>query len=466
MNEILLQRLIRDNPWWVNKDYRSEFAEFPKREIYEDLVKELEYRMIISLVGLRRTGKSTLLFQLLSKIQDDLIDPKKILFFSFDEKLQEANPDSLEMILNYYFDSIIKSNPRILENTVYIFLDEVQYVKHWQSVLKNFYDASSKIKFIISGSFSLKLINQDRESLAGRIFETYIAPLNFFEYLKLKYKLDELKQRISLKNTTEDEINDFDKKLFTEKYLDDFDDFILHGNFPETLSFNDIEKKFSYIENSVINKLIENDIPKIYKLNKKDELKTLAKCFIQDSSSIFEIKNLVEATGIKRNTMSKYINALEASFFLDIVPSAHRSFHKTHKTRKKAYVISPNFSAALLNLRKENPLLNQLMGKLVETYILQRIKENKDFKNIHFFRKGRNEIDFLAGDFLLQQKSELTYIEVKYQNKIQDADIKFLLKYLQENEIKKAYVISKNKLEVKTYDNGVKVFFIPALLLA
>ena len=340
----------------------------------------------------------------------------------------------------------------------------MQYVKHWQSVLKNFYDASPHIKFIISGSFSLKLINQDRESLAGRIFEVYITPLSFAEYIKIKYKPSKTNEPINIKTITEEELNDFDKRLFIEQYANDFEDFILYGNFPETLTLTDIEKKYNYIENSIINKLVENDIPKIYKINKRQELSLLAKCLIQDSSSIFENKNLVEATGINRNTLPKYLEALEASFFLDIIPSWHRSFHKSRKARKKAYVISPNFPAALLNLRRETPLISQFMGKLVETYVLQRLKEHKEFKNIHFFRKGKNEIDFLAGDFLLQQKSELSYIEVKYQNKIQDSDIKFLLKYLRENQIPKGFVISKNRLEVKDY-NGVKVFFIPASLL-
>lgn len=463
MDQNLEQRILKDNPSWLDPSYRSELAQYPKREQFSNLEELLADRMMLSLVGLRRTGKSTLMFQLLEQVQNTICNPKQILFFSFDEKLQASTPAALEEILHYYFNSVLNTSPRLLKERVYIFIDEIQYVEYWQAILKNYYDSSLHIKFIVSGSFSLKLINQDRESLAGRIFETYIPPLSFSEYLKIKYRQDSV-AKISLSNLDPDLFKSLDYKSFISKHTSDFEDFILAGNFPETITMNDVDKKFTYIENSIINKLIENDIPKIYKINKQDELKTLANCLIQDSSSIYEVKNLAEATGIHRNTISKYIEALESSFFMDTVLSTHRSYHKARKTHKKAYVISPNFTAALLNLKIDNPLLSQFLGKLVETYIYQRLKENKKFKNIHFFRKGKNEIDFLAGDFLPQHKSELSYIEVKYQNKIQSSDIKFLLKYLKEHELKKGLVISKNRFEVQNYD-GIEICFVPAMLI-
>ncbi|MDA0771960.1 MAG: ATP-binding protein [Cyanobacteria bacterium] len=463
MDNFIQQRILQSNPQWQDSSYRPELALANTRAIYKELVQSLDDRMIISLVGLRRTGKSTLLFQLQDHVLQKVNDSKQVFFFSFDEKLQEQDPQALEAILNYYFDAVLKTNPRTLKEKVYIFLDEVQYIEHWQSILKNLYDSSSKIKFIISGSFSLKLAKQDRESLAGRIAESYIAPLDFADYLTIKSQIKE-PCAIKLNKIDNQSFKDLDFDLFNQKYQDQFIDFILHGSFPETINIENLDKKFDYIENSVINKLVENDIPKIYKINKRNELKSLVKCLIQDSSSIFENKNLAEATGLQRNSISKYLEALEASFFLDIVPSHHRSAHKARKTRKKVYVISPNFLPALLRLKRDNSLLNDIMGKLVETYVYQKLKSYREFTNIHFFRKGSNEIDFIAGDFLLNKKTEWTYIEVKYKNNINSSDIKFLLKHIKQNQIPSAIVITKNKLAINDYD-GHKVYFIPALLI-
>jgi predicted AAA+ superfamily ATPase len=67
---------------------------------------------------------------------------------------------------------------------VYVFFDEIQKVSDWQSKIKIYYDLYPNIKFILSGSSSLYL--QKTESLAGRMFEEYIKPLKFSEFLRYK----------------------------------------------------------------------------------------------------------------------------------------------------------------------------------------------------------------------------------------------------------------------------------------
>jgi hypothetical protein len=466
MESLIEQRIFRANPWWIDKSYLPEEVNWPKRACFENLKSLLEDRFMISLLGLRRTGKSTLMMQTIAKLLQEKIAPKNIFFYSFSETLEDKNPKTLEAIINNYFEKIIKNPVKFINERVYVLLDEIQYVDNWMAVLKSFYDASSKIKFIISGSFSLKLQNKDKESLAGRIFELDISPLDFSEYLSIKYPKESISydQKLLLTSFDAKSFDNFDNKLFIEKYSKDFEEFILWGNFPETIGLSTIEKKYNYIENSILNKLIENDIPQIFNFKKYDELKLLANALIQESGSMYQIKNLTEITKINTKTMSKYLKAFEESFLLQVVPSFHRSFHKSNKTLKKSYVTSPNFTAALLNLRPENSLLNEIMGKLVETYVLQRLKADSGIKNIHFFRKGQNEIDFVIGSMLIDKKSNWNFVEVKYRNEIKHDDLKFLRKYLLENNLNKAFVVTKKRFElIKSPE--FELYLIPAIFL-
>ena len=122
----------------------------------------------VAIYGLRRVGKTILMKQImyeLKKIKENT------LYFMFDD-IMAQNPDILEDIIDFYLKTIAG------EGRKYIFLDEIQKVPYWQDILKRFYDMREDIKFIVSGSASLR-IKKSKESLAGRIFDFYLPILTF-----------------------------------------------------------------------------------------------------------------------------------------------------------------------------------------------------------------------------------------------------------------------------------------------
>ncbi len=166
---------------------------FPKkRELFSKLAEELKTRQIISVTGLRRTGKSTLLKQLVDNlIGSEHVARENILFYSFDEE----QPKLEEIIKDYE----ARTGKGILKekNMVYIFLDEIQKLENWQNQVKYYYDNYSNIKFFISGSASLFIKKHVQESLAGRIYEFVLSPLSFREFLVFRGK-EELIEKASL----------------------------------------------------------------------------------------------------------------------------------------------------------------------------------------------------------------------------------------------------------------------------
>ena len=117
------------NPWWE----ASPKADGIFRENYLDLFKKnLNNRDVIFVTGLRRVGKTTIMYQLIQKLMDTNVDKTAILFFSFDEvsvKLSEI----LEKYKEIY-------NKNFRKDKIYIFLDEIQKYSGWENELKKYYD--------------------------------------------------------------------------------------------------------------------------------------------------------------------------------------------------------------------------------------------------------------------------------------------------------------------------------------
>ncbi len=162
----------------LNKKYLKNYYKEYKRQLFYDLEKNLNKRQILSITGLRRIGKITLIFQLIQKLIEDKIETKNIFYFSFDEYTE-----NLDELIEFYKQ--IK-NKDLRDENIYIFLDEIQKLNNWENQIKKYYDLYPKIKFIISGSESLFISTKTKERLAGRLFEYILKPLFFKEFLMIK----------------------------------------------------------------------------------------------------------------------------------------------------------------------------------------------------------------------------------------------------------------------------------------
>src|SRR3989338_4967179 len=164
-------KLEEFNPWWISGKVDLELALPFKREIFSDIERHLNKRFIIALVGLRRTGKTTIMYQLIERLIQNKINPSNILFFSFDETLAELNE-----VLELYKELHPKD---FREEKIFVLLDEIQKHKNWENEIKKYYDLYPKLKFVVSGSESLFIRKKTKETLAGRIFEFSLTPFTF-----------------------------------------------------------------------------------------------------------------------------------------------------------------------------------------------------------------------------------------------------------------------------------------------
>jgi predicted AAA+ superfamily ATPase len=386
-----------------------------KRELLDELIRYLNAKQIIGIIGLRRTGKTVILKQLIEHLIKQGKKRARILYFSFDEE-----SISLEDVISEYQSRL--GTDILNAGRLYLFLDEIQKLEGWQNKVKYYYDTYPDIKFFVSGSSSLFLRKKAEESLAGRIFLFHLPVLSFIEFLHFKGE-DELIRRPQM----------FKEKIIEETLL------YARRQFPELVSAD--EDFINMYVSSILNKIIYEDLPRIFPIEYEDALKQILKIVASNPGIMTDYSALATDLGISRKTLSKYIFYLERGFLIQKCYNFSRNRLTSEKKMKKLYLSS----TTLLFHLCESPD----QGRVVENLVINSSSAR------FFWRRGVSEVDCV-----LVNDGSIIPLEVKYRNNIQKKEIKGLIKFLKNFSIEKGYVITKDS-EEEIMINGSQILFLP-----
>lgn len=458
--------LFAKNEWWSDSQCKIKEFDLPKRDLFSVLEENLSHTLMLNIVGLRRVGKSTLLKQMAAKLLNQKINPFNIFYFSFDYSIQIQKEEFLDEVLSVYFTEVLKKRKYSGDETLYILLDEIQYIDNWQAVLKRYYDLSGKqTKFIITGSQSVLLKGKHRESLAGRIFDFYLPPLSFREFLKInqekidvfgKFDLFELPEKFRDLISYEVHLSGGISELSRE--------YITTGQFPETRKLPNIEKKQEYIAESVLGKVLEGCI-NVFNVEKSDEFKLIVKQMLNNAGSIFELANIGREVAISKITLDKYLEYLKESYVVEILYKNHKSLIKRGRILKKLYTPCANFICALNRFSSAHfDEVPQVFGKIIENVVYNVLKQKYGkfagvIEPISFWRKGEKEIDFI-----LNWNGRQLPIEVKFSNHINLKEFDAITGYIRENKLDYGVIVTIKELDRKEI-NGQTLYFIPYYLI-
>ena len=157
----IIERIKFENPWWQLNNIDAYYLKMRKREyfnIFFDLVTERSIRRAVVLMGPRRVGKTVLLFQSIQELIKQGISPSRICYFSVETPIY--NGIGLEELLNMF----LEVSGQNAKEELFIFFDEIQYLKNWEVHLKSLVDSYHSVKFVVSGSAAaaLKLKSNDK----------------------------------------------------------------------------------------------------------------------------------------------------------------------------------------------------------------------------------------------------------------------------------------------------------------
>lgn len=465
------QSLMMSNLWWQGEKINTQFLMEKKREEFDTIVNKLEQKRILSIIGPRRVGKSTLIYQTIHYLlEDKKIEPKRILFFSGDDpSLFFHEDDKLSDILELYFQEILEESMLNLSSKVYIFIDEIHFIKNWQNYLKICFDRKYNIKFIITGSSSLHLFKDATESLLGRIENIYVLPLTFNQFLNFHRTYISKKEDIILPKFNLDKPEDSFKDL--EKIYDNeqlklnirsiLKKYILVGGYPEYFENQDIDLWQRSLAQDIITRGIYKDILTMYSIKSPEILEKLMYYIADNTAQTFSYTGMSGNFGIDTVTLISYIGYLKQAFLINVLENYSTNIGKTIRSNKKLSILDNGIQNSLLK-RKE--ITDQEAGHIVESMVdfdIRLLCEKENYNQYYYRNSDKEEIDII-----LDRKIDIIPIEVKYTNQIDPLDSKTINKFIQKNKAKKVNKVNYGIVVTKdTYKKDKDLYYIPYWLL-
>lgn len=462
LQEQILNRLRMDNPWWSTKTI-DDYYELMQRRLYLDLfyplVADLELRRGLLLMGPRRVGKTVMIYHTIQKLISNGVDPQRIIFISIETPIY--NRISLEELFALARQAVGKTDDL---KGFFVFYDEIQYLKDWEIHLKSVIDTFIYSKFIASGSAAAALKMKSQESGAGRFTDFNLPPLTFNEYIHLK-NLNGLiiPGTIQWLGEKFESFDTIDIRVLNEHFIQ----YINYGGYPEVVFSEKIQANpGQYIRSDIVDKVLLRDLPSLFGITDVQELNSLFTVIAYHSGSEFSYENLSKISGVKKDTLRKYIEYLQAAFLIKIVNKTDFNAKKFQRaTAFKIYLTNPSLRCALFQPIQP---MDEKMGDMVETTIfaqwIQRENANISYAN---WKEGRNngEVD-IVGISTFNQKP-FWAVEVKWSDRYYEhtGELQSLLSFMENNQIKQAIVTSIEKKGMKQLER-VALQFIPTALYA
>ena len=419
--------LSKWNPWWRDGSVKKELLGKRRNSFYE-IIKFADKRQIIAIKGQRRVGKTTLMYQIIDYLLKEMkIDKFKILYFSFDEEIEE-----IDRLLDFYQKDILKNKIDKFDK-IYLFFDEIQKLKDFSKKIKILYDLNPNLKIFISGSSSLEIDKGYKENLTGRCIEFILKPLTFKEYLDFK-NIDVDKERVNVY------IKDLEIELL--KY-------ILNSGIVEVINEDDEEFIRKYFIDSILNRIIYQDITQSFRISEPEMLIKIFKIISLRPGSILNYQNLSMELGRDRRTIEKYINYLKYSMLINLIFNFSKDLSTSEKKLKKVYNINTTYSYLF---SKEMSNLNETLPFIYETIIVN----NFDI-NFFFRTTSKREVDFIKID-----NNKIIPIELKYKERIKNDDLNGLIYFLDKFKLDEGILLTKD-LKKEEMINNKKITFIPLI---
>lgn len=421
---INFELLFTYNPWWKSGRVPKMLLG-RKREFLKEILSDLPKKQILLVSGLRRVGKTTLLYQLIDHLLKKGTNPLHILYFSFEDEREEIFD-----LLKLYREDIVLEKAKESERT-YLLLDEVQKLDNYSSQLKRIYDLYPNIKIVASGSAALNLEKRGKESLAGRAIFYLLPPLSFPEYLKFK-------------NVTYDKSK---IKFYKSELRKALSSYFIEGGFIEIMGETN-EFIARYFKELLIERVIFKDIPQTFSLDEPDLAYRILKIIAADPGLLVDYRHLASDLGRDWRTIKKYADLLEYSLLTKKLYQYSSNLLTSEKKLRKYYPASTSLSFALF---PERLTREDFLGKLAEVVVINHVQGR------FFWRSGRVEVDLVLEES--RGKTALP-IEVKYRQNISGGEISGLTALCRNFSLSHALVIT-NDLEKKERRKNVTVSFLP-----
>lgn len=339
----------------------------PRDDYFSWLSEAVQSRLIKTVVGFRRSGKSFLLKMLSKFLMEKGVAQENVFYLNFENDLLQnvKTVSDLRHIWEVYLREIADIN-----KPIYVFWDEIQMIKNWERLVRTLYE-QGKYNIFISGSNSQLLSGELSSSLSGRSLNLEVKPFSFVEYL----------QYLKLNHN-----NYYSQKAAIDSA---FTFYLRRGGLCEQFSLED-SMAVNYSE-SLVQKIILDDIIKRYNIDNVNLLKEtflFVRGNITSTLSLRRIVGRLEEQGISvaATTIENYIRYWTSAYALERLTKFDYKLSRVFSRSAKYYLVDNTFVPG----RQEN---NE---KRLENLVYNELVKRYGRENIYFGQEENGyEVDFL-----------------------------------------------------------------------
>lgn len=340
------------------------------------------------LIGMRRVGKTWMMYQHMQDLLKSGIEKKQLLYINFeDERLLDLNQASLQEILDAYFElypSYDKSDQ------VYFFFDEIHVVAGWEHFIRRLLD-NEKMQLFISGSSAKMLSKEIATNLRGRAITREVFTYSFAEYLTAKeLSFPEPYSTSSIRYL----------KFHAQAYLSE-------GGFPEVVNMEPIMHR--EVLQDYIDIVVYRDVVERYQINNPQIVKRLLQYGLQNSANIFSINKVYNhfkemGLSLSKNALYDYMDHFDDAYCLYSIPIYNFSLKKTNLKPNKIY---PNDTGLITAFTVKDKFESTVRLESMVFNVLRR-----QFQDIFYYQtKQGHEVDFL----ILSPEDQIKLMQVSWE---------------------------------------------------
>lgn len=332
------------------------------REITSKLIKYLDTPEIIALLGPRRAGKTTVLYQIIHFLEHQSVNPRAILHINFEEPALAPNLTvaTMDALYDTYRTHIYPSGK------AYLFLDEIQNVPEWERWVRA-RNESEDIKIFITGSSATLFSRELGTLLTGRHLTFSVYPLNFREYLHFR--------QIPLPDISP-----------THTVQNQLLQFVQWGSFPAVMLAQDDEQREELLRR-YFDDILYKDVALRHNIRDLRTLRNFAAHLLTQTGSLISFTRLGNLFGISTELAGHYCHYLQESYLVDLLPFYSLKVAERNRNPQKIHVIDPGIRRMASLTGSEDK------GHLIESIVYNHLRQYQN--DGIFYWKKTGEIDLL-----------------------------------------------------------------------
>jgi|APSaa5957512622_1039677.scaffolds.fasta_scaffold22486_2 uncharacterized protein len=387
-------------------------------------------------IGVRRCGKSTLLYQIIGDLLKKNKHRENILYLNFfDDRLWALKKGDIASVMDVYYSLYPEKKGK---EKIYCFFDEIQEVQNWEAFIDRLL-RTENCEIYLSGSSAKMLSKEISTQMRGRSLSWELFPFSFKEYLDARH----IAYR---KMTTRN-------KLIIQKA---YGDFFSGGGFPETVSAS--KQIRIMLLQEYYKAILHRDIIERFDTLHPKAVMDAGYRLISSISSLYSINRITDylkslGHKVSKSFVGQFIDWFEDAYFLFSIKLYSASINKQNANPKKVYCIDQGMVQAV------TPTITEDRGRLLENIVFLHLRR-QGFEVYYYRTKNGKEIDFIWLDKKKQKHLAQVCWTLKHE-KTRRREISSLMTAMEEQQLESAIIMTHDENDILQEKNK-KIIIIPA----